>query len=269
MPVAPGQAAVFPLPPAFVGPQDGRTKQDGELAASARWLPQRAPRLAAWGPIAFLGDDLYCHQPFCEQVRAQHNHFPFVCLPQSHTTLYEWLADFARQGPLPTLVTTRWTATQRLTDTYRYFQHLPLRDSADALDVDRCALTTADAAGRVLYRNSWATSQTATADTVVAIVAAGRRRWKIENENNYTLKTKGDRFEHNYGHGKQHLSAVLATLIVLAYLVHTVLDCLDQRYRAVRARLPSRQTFLKSQGCWKTLVAYGRGKSASSAQRFS
>ena len=188
--VAPGQAAVFPLPPAFVGPQDGHTKQDCELAASARWLPQWAPRLAAWGPITFLGDDLYCHQPFCEQVLAQHQHFLFVCLPQSHTTLYEWLADFERQGPLPTLVTTRWTGTQRPTDTYRYFQHLPLRDSDDALYVDWCELTTTDAAGRVLYRNSWATSHTVTADTVVAVVAAGRSRWKIENENNNTLKTK-------------------------------------------------------------------------------
>ena len=241
--VAPGQATVFPLPPAFVGPQDGHTKQDCELAASTRWLPQWAPRLAAWGPLTFLGDDLYCHQPFCEQVLAQHSHFLFVCLPQSHTTLYEWLADFERNGAVPTVVTTRWTGTQRLTDTYRYFQHLPLRDSDDALYVDWCELTTTDAAGRVLYHNSWATSHTVTADTVVAIVAAGRSRWKIENENNNTLKTKGYHFEHNYGHGKQHLSAVLATLIILAYLVHTVLDCLDQRYRAVRAQLPSRQTF--------------------------
>lgn len=243
--VAPGQAAVFPLPPAFVGPQDGHTKQDCELAASVRWLPQWAPRLAAWGPITFLGDDLYCHQPFCEQVLAQHSHFLFVCLPQSHPTLYEWLADFERQGPLPTRVITRWTGTQRLTDTYRYFNHLPLRDSDDARSVDWCQLTTTDATGRVLYRNSWATSHTITADTVVAIVAAGRSRWKIENENNNTLKTKGYHFEHNYGHGKQHLSAVLATLIILAYLVHTVLDCLDQRYRAVRAQLPSRQTFFE------------------------
>jgi hypothetical protein len=86
-------------------------------------------------------------------------------------------------------------------------------------------------------------SYTVTADTVVAVVAAGRRRWKIENENNNTLKTKGYHFEHNDGHGKQHLSAAPATLIILAYLAHTVVDCLDQRYRAVRAQLPSRQTF--------------------------
>lgn len=35
---------------------------------------------------------------------------------------------------------------------------------------------------------------------------------------------------------------MLATLILLAYLVHTVLDGLDQHYQAGRAQLPSRQT---------------------------
>lgn len=122
--VAPGQDAVFPLPPAFVAPQDGHLKQDCELAASARWLAQWAPRIAPWG-VTCLGDDLYCHQPFCQQVRAQGCHFLFVCLPQSHPALYEWLADFERNATVPTLVTTRWTGTQRLTETYRYFHHLP------------------------------------------------------------------------------------------------------------------------------------------------
>jgi hypothetical protein len=109
-----------------------------------------------------------------------------------HPLCYEWLADFEHQGPLPTRVTTRWTGTQCLTDTYRYCHYLPLRDSDDALYVDGCELTTTDAAGRVLYRNSWATSHRVTADTVVAIVAAGRSRWKIENElNNHRLKPVG------------------------------------------------------------------------------
>ena len=81
----------------------------------------------------------------------------------------------------------------------------------------------------MLYRNSFARSLAVTVDTVRDIVAAGRARWKIENENNNTLKTKGDRFKHNFGHGHQHLSATLASLIILAYLRHTLLDCLDER----------------------------------------
>jgi hypothetical protein len=44
--VAPGQAAVFPLPPEFVQPQDGQVKQDCELNAGTRWPRAlgRAPR---------------------------------------------------------------------------------------------------------------------------------------------------------------------------------------------------------------------------------
>lgn len=242
--LAPGQEAVLPLPPAFVAPQDGHAKQDCELAASRRWLAQWAPRLAPWG-VTLLGDDLYCHQPFCRALRAQGCHFLFVCLPPSHSTLYDWVADFERDGSLPTLTVTRWTGRQRLTDTYRWLNDVPLRDGEDALRVGWCELTTTDPTGRVLYRNAWATSHPLGPHNLVATVAAGRSRWKIENENNNTLKTKGYRFEHNYGHGKRHLSAVLASLILLAFLVHTVLDLLDRGYRAVRARLPSRTTFFE------------------------
>jgi hypothetical protein len=127
----------------------------------------------------------------------------------------------------------------------RWLNELPLRDGADALSVGWCELTTTNAAGEVLYRNAWASSEAVTRDNVIALVAAGRSRWKIENENNNTLKTKGYHFEHNYGHGKQHLAALLASLILLAFLAHTVLGLLDPRYQAVRRHLPSRQTFFE------------------------
>jgi hypothetical protein len=243
--VAPGQAAVFALPPAFVLPQDGHDKQDCERAAGARWLAQWAPRVAQWGATTFLGDDLYCHQSFCQQVLAQGCHFLFTCLSASHATLYEWVSDLERAGAMGTVVHTRWTGRQRLTDTYRFASELPLRDSDDAVLVHWCELTTTDASGKVLYRNAWASSHAITADNVIEVARAGRSRWKIENENNNTLKTRGYHFEHNFGHGKQHLSCLLASMMMLAYLMHTVLDLLDERYRAVRARLPSRVTFFE------------------------
>jgi len=168
--------------------------------------------------------------------------FLFVCLPPSHPLLYEWVAVFERSGGVPSLVKTRLTGTQRLTDTYRWLNELPLRDGADAIKVGWCELTTTNTAGDVLCRNAWASSEPVTRDNVVALVAAGRSRWKIENENNDTLKTKGYHFEHNYGHGKQHLAALLTSLNLLAFLAHTVLDLLDPRYQALR-HVPSRQTF--------------------------
>jgi hypothetical protein len=69
------------------------------------------------------------------------------------------------------------------------------------------------------------------------------RRWYIENENNNTLKTKSYNFKHNFGHGKQHLSSLLASLNILAFLVHTVLEWFDQCYALVRNGLSSRKTF--------------------------
>ncbi len=242
--VAPGQEKVIALPPEFVQPQDGHDKQDCELAAASRWLTRWGAHYAPWG-ITLLGDDLYCHQPFCQQVLAANMAFLFTCKPDSHRALYEWIGDFSRMRELATLVRTRWTGKKRLTDTYRYANQVPLRDSDDALMLSWCELTTTDEQGKVLYHNAWATSHRIDARNVEQLVKAGRARWKIENEGNNTLKTKGYHFEHNFGHGQQHLANLLATMILLAFLAHTTLDWMDERYRAVRQALPSRRTFFE------------------------
>ncbi len=76
------------------------------------------------------------------------------------------------------------------------------------------------------------------------MVAAGQTRCKIENENNNTLKTKGYHLEHNFGPGQQHLASALATLSILALLFHTLLELTDEKYRLLRAHLPTRKTLL-------------------------
>lgn len=242
--VAPGQKNVIVLAPQFVQPQDGHDKQDCELAASGRWLDQWGAHYAPWG-ITYLGDDLYCHQRHCERVLEQHANFLWTCKPDSHTTLYEWVADFSRNGGVTSVVQSRRMGKKSFTDTYRYVNQVPLRNSDDALMVNWCELVTTDAEGDVVFRNAWATSHRITADNVAALAAAGRARWKIENENNNALKTKGYHFEHNFGHGKQYLSNLFATMILLAFLVHTTLDWIDAPYRAVRDALPSRRTFFE------------------------
>ena len=92
---------------------------------------------------------------------------------------------------------------------------------------------------------AWATTHPISDENVAEIAVAGRARWKVENENNNVLKNQGYHFEHNFGHGKQHLSNLLATLILLAYLFHTVLEWMDGAYRTVRSLLPSRRTFFE------------------------
>ncbi len=68
------------------------------------------------------------------------------------------------------------------------------------------------------------TSLPVSKDNVAAIAACGRARWKIENETFNVMKNHGYELEHNFGHGQQHLSAVLAILNLLAFAFHTVAD---------------------------------------------
>lgn len=236
--VAPGHGQVISLAPEFITPQDGHDKQDCETAAAKRWLAHYGPQYGPLG-VTVLGDDLYCHQPLCEAILEANCHFLLVCKPDSHKTLYDWLEGLS----LETVTIRRWTGKRHEIDTYRYLNRLPLRDGDDALWVNWCELTTTDTEGNILYKNAFATNHPITRDNVRDLVAAGRARWKIENENNNVLKTKGYHLEHNYGHGKQHLSCVLLTLNILAFLFHTVLELMDRKYQLIRRTLPDRQTF--------------------------
>ena len=120
---------------------------------------------------------------------------------------------------------------------------MPLRDDDDALLVNWCEITVTRADGKQLYKNAFATDHWITDQTVAAIVLSGRTRWKVENENNNTLKTKGYNLEQNFGHGKQHLASLLATFNLLSFLFHTLLELLDDNYRWLRQHLPTRKTF--------------------------
>jgi hypothetical protein len=69
---------------------------------------------------------------------------------------------------------------------------------------------------------SWVTDLELNKDNVYEIMRGGRARWRIENETFNTLKNQGYEFEHNFGHGYQHLSTVFANLMFLAFLVDQV-----------------------------------------------
>ena len=69
---------------------------------------------------------------------------------------------------------------------------------------------------------SWITDFLLIPENVWDIMRGGRARWKIENETFNTLKNQGYHLEHNYGHGDQNLSVVLALLMMLAFLVDQV-----------------------------------------------
>lgn len=264
--VKPGEKKVISLIPEFITPQDGHNKQDCENAAAKRWIRTYGHKFKELG-TTLTGDDLYCNQPLCELMLEEGLDFIVVCKKDSHKTLYEYL-EFLKED-------IRTVEKRQLNpggksysiDTYRFLNGLPLRDGEDALAVNWCELTTtieiagvAGVAGedikdkaapegkekekeKVIYKNAFVTNFEITKKNVEQIVADGRARWKVENENNNVLKTKGYHLEHNFGHGKKNLSALFLTFNILAFLVHTVLDIMDEKYQFIRRELPSRMTF--------------------------
>lgn len=240
--VAPGNNKVIALPPEFITPQDGHNKQDCESTAAKRWIKQYGPQLKDLR-ITILGDDLYCHQPLSELILEEGFNFILVCKPDSHKILYEWLAELEELHEIEAMVVERWTGKRKEIDTYRFINQVPLRDGEDALQVNWFELTTTLENGKVVYKNSFTTNYKVTRNNVKELVKAGRARWKIENENNNILKTKGYHLEHNFGHGKEHLSSLLLTFNILAFLFHTLLEMMDDRYRMIREELPTRKTF--------------------------
>ena len=241
--VAPGNGRVIALEPEFIVPQDGHDKQDCEQAAAKRWINKYAERYAS-KKVTLSGDDLYCKQPLCELALDMGFNFLLVCKPDSHTTLYKKIDALQANGSLSRLSIHRLTKKGLEVFTYRYANRVPLRAGEDALWVNWCEVTvTQGTDGEVLYHNSFATNHQITHATVHSLVCGGRTHWKIENENNNVLKTKGYHLEHNFGHGEEYLSSFLLTLNLLAFLFHTVLDLVDEKYLLLRRTLSARKTF--------------------------
>jgi hypothetical protein len=233
--VAPGHACVLPLPGEFVRPQDGAKKQDCELAAARRWL-DRVGRHYAWLRPVYLGDDLYAHQPMCSDVLAAGASFIFVCKPQSHKTLSEYLTGVVLDG----FERTVGVGTAKRLHRYRWLEGVPLRDGKDTLAVNGLEIAIIKPDGKVTYRNSFVTDLPVNRQTAAELVACGRARWKIENETFNVLKNNGYHLEHNFGHGKDTLASVLVALNLLAFAMHNACDLVAGLWQTARHKLGAR-----------------------------
>jgi hypothetical protein len=207
--------------------------------------------------ITILGDDLYAHEPFCREALARGYHFIFVAKPESHQALY---TKAGQLGVMKEKVVTRTEGTSRqektVVTTYAYANGLPLHAGPKALLVGFVLVTEVTTATTVTkkqavtttkqtYHNGFVTDHPLTDDNVSLVATAGRTRWKIENENNNTLKTKGYNLEHNFGHGKENLATVLATMNIIAFLFHTMQEFMNDNYITLRAMIGSRKKFFE------------------------
>ncbi len=228
----PAHEEVFPLDFEPVRNEDGAQKNDCERNAAKRLcaaLHEHYPELN----IILVEDALYANAPHIRQITQYGWRYVLNVKPDSHQSLEK---QFAGRRASTQVRELRHTDPQGVKHYFAWTSGLCLCESAVDVRVNYLRYEQTDKQGKVT-RWSWITNLPLTARTVERVMRAGRGRWKIENETFNTLKNQGYHFEHNYGHGTQHLATVLALLMLLAFTVDQIQQRCWQLFRTVRAGL--------------------------------
>ena len=235
--VHPDRKEVIPLAPEEVKNTDGTEKQDCEVNAGKRLIAKvrkTHPKL----PLLIVGDSLYSKQPFIENLHKDAMHFVLVAKEEDHKVLMEYV-DGARHLDGVSRIEVKENGRLHV---YEWINEVPLNGNKDAPIVNYVAYSLYHK-GKKSYHNAWVTDIVVEDKNVEELVRIGRSRWKIENEVFNTVKNHGYHIEHNYGHGKEHLSFNFFILNMLAFFMHQIFEMTDHLYQQVRKKLGSKQNF--------------------------
>jgi len=238
--IHPDQKEVIPLAIEPIVKQDGETKNDCERNATKRLLArikQQHPKLK----LIVTEDGLSSNAPHINDLRSYGYHYILGAKPGDHSHLFKAVIEAGDQGQVHSLTTAHLNAKGSTSET-QWVEQMPLNASHADLLVNFIDHTEFSADGSVTKRFSWVTDLPVSAATVPRLVRGGRSRWRIENETFNTLKNQGYQFEHNYGHGKQNLSTVLATLMMLAFLVDQIQQTCCPLFQAVLEKVGRRRS---------------------------
>jgi hypothetical protein len=236
-----GKRLILPIDAEFCSPQDGSEKQDCESNAAKRLIR----RVRAEHPhLSFIvtADDLHSHVPFVEECQKRRFSYVLVAKPDSHKELFEWVEDLDKLEECEHVFWHVGPACSRKYYHARIAREVPLRADGK-VKVQFVEVWESDKEAKVRYHNSYVTDLEVTQKNVSEIVAIGRAKWKIENEQFNIQKNHGYHLEHNYGHGEKNLSRVFYYLNLLAYLVHIILERGDKQFQKARATVRSRSRF--------------------------
>jgi hypothetical protein len=234
--IHPDQRAVIPLMSEPIVKQDGTSKNDCERNAAKRLitkLRQDHPHLK----LIVTEDSLSSNAPHIEVLRAHNLHYILGVKEGNHTFLFKQVAAAEQAGRV--LTYDRDDAKTGLRHRFRFVRDVPLNEANVDLRVNFLECWEWDRDQGQHF--SWVTDLRVNKGTVYQLMRGGRARWRIENETFNTLKNQGYHFEHNYGHGYQHLSVVFAVLMMLAFLVDQVQQLCCPLFQAVWAKLGSKR----------------------------
>jgi hypothetical protein len=234
--IHPDRRAVIPLMPELIIKQDGMDKNDCERNAAKRFivkLRQDHPRLK----LIVTEDSLSSNAPHIQVLQDYHLHYLLGVKEGDHAYLFEQV-EAAEQAGRVTYYD-RDDPETGLRHRFRFVSDVPLNESNADLRVNFLECWEWDQDQGQHF--SWVTDLRVNKGTVYQLMRGGRARWRIENETFNTLKNQGYHFEHNFGHGYQHLSVVFAVLMMLAFLVDQVQQICCPLFQAVWAKLGSKR----------------------------
>lgn len=224
----PDHREVIPLAPEPIVQQDGTRKNDCERNAAKRLLRKirkEHPRL----PFIVVEDGLASNAPHIRELKQLHMHFILGAKPGDHEFLFDQVLAAIDDDRMTTISWKLEDGEAGLS----FVNDVPLNEANPDLLVNFLHYVEYGPDGETRKVFTWVIDLQITRNNARLFVRGGRARWKIENETFNTLKNQGYHYEHNYGHGQQHLSVVFAMLMMLAFLVDQAQQLCCPLFRAV------------------------------------
>ena len=223
------RAEVFVVDNEPIVKQDGATKNDCERNAATRLFGSLLATLGSESVVYAL-DALYGCAPIIKLITTCSPTWRYVinAKPTGHKHLFAQFDEEHDQGRI------KWRKIRRKDGTYDigYATNLELNASNREVKTNLVVLNYRPKKGETITF-SWMTNLEVTADTVMSITEIGRSRWKIENEVFNTLKNQDYNFNHNFGHGQQHLATNFAYLMMLAFTIDQLRQYGSRLFRSI------------------------------------
>ena len=234
--IHPDKREVIPLMPEPIVKPDGASKNDCERNAAKRFLTkfrQDHPHLQ----VIVTEDSLSSNAPHIEMLHEHNVHYLLGVKEGDHAFLLQQVAQAEQAGRVTYYE--RQDAATGAHHRFRFVSNMPLNASHAALRVN--FIECWETINSKVQHFSWVTDLGVNKGTVYRLMQGARARWRIENETFNTLNNQGYHFEHNFGHGYQHLSVVFAILMMLAFLVDQVQQLCGPLFQAAWAKWGSKR----------------------------
>ena len=241
--VHPEKREVFIMDVEPILQQDGHIKQDCERNAAKRLQENMSEAYKKYQKqylFLFVEDALYANAPHIENLELNHYHYILNVKPDGHKTLFKYIEGKRQRKELKKFSYSEKDGKNTILHEFEYVNNVLLCNSSPTTRVNFVHYTQTVTNDKNIVKKTtftWITNIKLSENKLVYIMKAARARWKIENETFNTLKNLGYHFEHNYGHGEQHLSTMFAYLMLLAFYIDQLVQSCCHIFQQIEANI--------------------------------